>query len=72
MLIPAETPDVLRRKIREDIEYFDLEELRKLYKSIAEISAEKAIKLADKHWIEKSISRHKIKKEVENYRKSKK
>ena len=71
MLLPVDNPDLLRSKIKEDIDYFDLEELRKLYKSIAAIAAEKAIKLADKYWVEKNLSREKIQQEVENYRKSK-
>ena len=63
--------DVLKNKIKEDIDIMDIDELQKLYQTIAAMAAEKAIKFADKDWTERLISCEKIADEVEQFRKSK-
>lgn len=72
MLTMSDNAEVLRNRIKEDLDILDMDELKKLYQTIAAISAEKAIKLADRDWEEKGLSREKIREEVKNYRKSKK
>ncbi len=72
MLAMSDNAEVLRNRIKEDIDILDMDELKKLYQTIAAIAAEKAIKLADRDWEEKGLSREKIKEEVKNYRQSKK
>lgn len=72
MLTMSDNAEVLRNRIKEDIDILDMDELKKLYQTIAAIAAEKAIKLADRDWEEKGLSREKIKEEVKNYRQSKK
>lgn len=71
MLATTSNVEVLRTKIKEDIEILDVDELQKLYQTIAAMAAEKAVKFADKDWAERFISREKITDEVEMYRKSK-
>jgi hypothetical protein len=67
----SDNAEVLRNRIKEDLDILDMDELKKLYQTIAAIAAEKAIKLADKEWEEKGLSREKIKEEVKSYRQSK-
>jgi hypothetical protein len=67
----SDNAEVLRNRIKEDLDILDMDELKKLYQTIAAIAAEKAIKLADREWEEKGLSREKIKEEVKNYRQSK-
>lgn len=71
MLAMYDNAEVLRNKIKEDLDILDMEELKQLYQTIAVIAAEKAIKLADRNWQGKGLSREKIKEEVRNYRQSK-
>ena len=71
MLTMSENPEVLRNKIKEDLEILDMDELKKVYQTIALIAAEKAIKLADRDWLEKGVSREKIEAEIQKYRQSK-
>ncbi|MGD2085703.1 MAG: hypothetical protein PVH61_05910 [Candidatus Aminicenantes bacterium] len=71
MLTMSDNAEVLRNRIKEDLDILDMDELKKLYQTIAAIAAEKAIKLADKEWEEKGLSREKIKEEVKSYRQSK-
>jgi hypothetical protein len=71
MLTMSDNAEVLRNRIKEDLDILDMDELKKLYQTIAAIAAEKAIKLADREWEEKGLSREKIKEEVKNYRQSK-
>lgn len=68
MLAATSNVDVLRSKIKEDLDILDLDELQKLYQTIAAMAAEKAIKFANKDWGERFISREKINSEVEKYR----
>ncbi len=72
MLIMNESPEELRNRIKEDLDILDTDELKEVYKTIAAIAAEKAIKLADRDWIGKGLSREKIKEEVNKYRQSNK
>jgi hypothetical protein len=67
----SDNAEVLRNRIKDDLDILDMDELKKLYQTIAAIAAEKAIKLADREWEEKGLSREKIKEEVKNYRQSK-
>jgi hypothetical protein len=71
MLTMSDNAEVLRNRIKDDLDILDMDELKKLYQTIAAIAAEKAIKLADREWEEKGLSREKIKEEVKNYRQSK-
>jgi predicted GIY-YIG superfamily endonuclease len=71
MLAATSNADVLRTKIKEDLDILDVDELQKLYQTLAAMAAEKAVKLANKDWAERFISREKISAEVEKYRKSK-
>ncbi|MFC2140691.1 hypothetical protein ACFLQP_00145 [Acidobacteriota bacterium] len=71
MLTMSDNAEVLRNRIKQDLDILDMDELKKLYQTIAAIAAEKAIKLADREWEEKGLSREKIKAEVKNYRQSK-
>jgi hypothetical protein len=71
MLTMSDNVEVLRNRIKEDLDILDMDELKKLYQTIAAIAAEKAIKLADREWEEKGLSREKIREEVKNYRQSK-
>lgn len=71
MLTISDNAEVLRNRIKQDLDILDMDELKKLYQTIAAIAAEKAIKLADREWEEKGLSREKIKEEVKNYRQSK-
>lgn len=68
MLTMAESPETLRSRLKEDIDKFDMDELKKLYDMIATIAAEKAIKLADIAWEKEGISRERIEEEVRKYR----
>jgi len=70
MLTMSESPEELRNRIKEDLDILDTDELKEVYKTIATIAAEKAIKLADRDWIGKGLSREKIKEEVTKYRQS--
>ena len=63
---------VLRSRIKQDLDNLDIEALKQVYQTIAVIAAEKTIKLADRDWQEKGLSREKVKEEVKNYRQSKK
>jgi hypothetical protein len=72
MLTTADSTEVLRNKIKEDLDILDTDDLRKLYNMIAAMAAEKATKLADRDWMEKGLSREKIKEEVKRYRQSNK
>lgn len=65
MLAAISNVDVLRTKIKEDLDILDLDELQKLYQTIATMAAEKAIKFANIDWTERFISRDKINAEVE-------
>ena len=71
MLAMYDNAEVLRKKIKEDLAVLDMDELKKLYQTIADLAAEKAIKLADRDWQEKGLSSKKIKEEVINYRQAK-
>ena len=66
----ADNTEVLRNKIKEDLDFLDTDDLRKLYNMVAAMAAEKATKLADKDWMEIGISRETIKEEVKRYRQS--
>lgn len=70
MLAVSDSAEVLRNKIKEDLDMLETDELKKLYQTLAAMAAEKAIKFADRDWEERNLSREKIKKEVENYRHS--
>ena len=70
MLTMNESPEELRNRIKEDLDILDTDELKEVYKTIAAIAAEKVIKLADRDWIGKGLSREKIKEEVNKYRQS--
>jgi hypothetical protein len=70
MLTMSEDTEALRSKIKEDLDILDMDELKRVYQTIAAIAAEKAIKLADRDWMEKDISREKIEEEVKRYRQS--
>lgn len=71
MLAVSDNAEVLRNKIKEDVDMLEIDELKKLYQTISAMAAEKAIKFADRDWEEKGLSREKIKEEVEKYRHSK-
>ncbi|UCH96668.1 MAG: hypothetical protein JSV88_07405 [Candidatus Aminicenantes bacterium] len=71
MLAVSDSAEVLRNKIKEDVDMLEIDELKKLYQTLAAMAAEKAIKFADRDWEEKGLSREKIKEEVEKYRHSK-
>ena len=71
MLAVSNSAEVLRNKIKEDVDMLEIDELKKLYQTISAMAAEKAIKFADRDWEEKGLSREKIKEEVEKYRHSK-
>ncbi len=71
MLAATSNVDALRTKIKEDLDILELDELQKLYQTIAAMAAEKAIKFANKDWAERFISREKINTEVERFRNSK-
>ncbi len=70
MLTMSENTESLRNKIKEDLDILDMDELKRVYQTIAAIAAEKAIKLADRDWMEKGLSREKIEEEVKRYRQS--
>lgn len=71
MIATAESPDVLRSKIKHSLDIMDTDELKRLYQFVSGIVAEKVTKFADMDWVEKGLSRDLIKEEVDNYRKSK-
>ncbi len=71
MLAVSDSAEVLRSKIKEGLDILEIEELKKLYQTLAVMAAEKATKFADRDWEERGLSREKIEKEVENYRHSK-
>lgn len=71
MLAVSDSAEVLRNRIKEDLDMLEIDELKKLYQTLAAMAAEKAIKFANRDWKEKELSREKIKKEVEEYRHSK-
>ncbi|HLP47208.1 MAG TPA: hypothetical protein VK186_04740 [Candidatus Deferrimicrobium sp.] len=71
MFAATSNTDALRTKIKEDLDILDLDELQKLYQTLAAMAAEKAIKFANKDWAERFISRESISDEVEKYRQSK-
>jgi len=71
MLAVSDSAEVLRNRIKKDLDMLEIDELKKLYQTLAAMAAEKAIKLANRDWEEKELSREKIKKEVEEYRHSK-
>ncbi|MGE5344038.1 MAG: hypothetical protein ACM3SY_21405 [Candidatus Omnitrophota bacterium] len=71
MFAAASNAEVLRTQIKEDLDILDLDELQSLYRMLATMAAEKAIKYANKDWTERFISREKINDEVEKYRHSK-
>jgi hypothetical protein len=71
MLAAASNAEILRSKIKEDLDILELDELHQLYQTLAAMAAEKAIKYADKDWVDRFISRKKINEEVEKYRNSK-
>jgi hypothetical protein len=66
-----DSADVLRNRIKEDLDMLEIDELKKLYQTLSAMAAEKAIKFADRDWEEKKMSREKIEKAVEEYRHSK-
>jgi hypothetical protein len=68
MLAVSDSAEVLRKRIKEDLDILEIDELKKLYQTLSAIAAEKAIKFANKDWEERDLSREKIKKEVEKYR----
>ena len=70
MLTMSENTESLKNKIKEDLDILDMDELKRVYQTIAAIAAEKAIKLADRDWMEKGLSREKIEEEVKKYRQS--
>jgi len=71
MFAATSNAEELRTKIKEDLCILDMDELQTLYRTIAALAAEKAIKFADKDWAGRFLSREKINKEVEEYRHSK-
>jgi hypothetical protein len=71
MITTAESPEVLRNKIKSSLDIMDTDELKRLYQLIAGIAAEKATKLADMDWDLKDMSRDKINEELKNFRHSK-
>ena len=71
MLAVADSAEVLRNRIKGDLDILEIDELKKLYQTLSAMAAEKAIKFANKDWEERGLSREKIKKEVEKYRHSK-
>lgn len=70
MITVTETPEMLRDKIKSSLEIMDTDDLKKLYQVIAGIAAEKTVKFADMDWVEKDLSRERIKEEVHQYRQS--
>ena len=70
MLAVSDSAEVLRNRIKEDLDMLEIAELKKLYQTLAAMAAGKAIKFANRDWEEREISREKIKKEVEEYRHS--
>jgi hypothetical protein len=67
MLTITENAETLKNKIKDDLDILDMDELQRIYRTIATIAAEKAIKLADRDWMEKGLSRVKIEEEVKMY-----
>ncbi len=70
MLAASDNAEVLRNRIKEDLDLIDITELKELYRMLASMAAEKAIKFADRDWKERGLSREKIEQEVANYRQS--
>ncbi len=70
MLAVSDSAEVLRNRIKEDLDMLEIDELKKLYQTLATMAAGKAIKFADRDWEERELSREKIKNEVEEYRHS--
>ena len=70
MITIPNDPQVLRDKIRQDLDVLDMDELKQMYRMIAQTAAKKAILFADIDWEEKGLSREQVKKEISNYRKS--
>ncbi len=70
MLTMTENTEAMKNKIKDDLDILDIEELKRVYQTIAAIAAEKAVKLADRDWMEKGLSREKIKEEIKRYRQS--
>jgi len=70
MLAITDNAETLRNKIINDLHILDMDDLKKVYQTMAAIAAEKAIKFADRDWQDKEISREKINKEIKNFRQS--
>lgn len=70
MLALSDDVETLRKKIINDLHILDMDDLKKVYQTMAAIAAEKAIKFADRDWQDKEISREKIDKEIKNFRQS--
>jgi len=70
MLSVQNEPEILRERLKKDLDILDADELKQLYQVIARMAAEKAVRFADIDWEKKEISRSLIQREVENYRKS--
>jgi len=70
MLSVQNEPEILRERLKKDLDILDADELKQLYQVIARMAAEKAVRFADIDWEKKGISRSLIQREVENYRKS--
>ena len=70
MLIPAEaqTPGVLKNKIKQTMDVLDTDQLKEVFDVIAGMAADRAAKFAEIDWIESGLSREQIKNEVDNYR----
>lgn len=64
MLTATEDSSMLREKIRKDLDVLDIDDLKQLYKVVAELAAQKAARFADLDWDEKKISREHINRTV--------
>lgn len=70
MLSVQNEPEILRERLKKDLDILDTDELKQLYQVIARMAAEKAVRFADIDWGKKGITRSLIQREVDNYRKS--
>lgn len=61
----------LKEKIKADIDTLDSDKIREIYNFISNITSNKAIKIANKAWDKKRISRDKISHAIKTYRKNK-
>jgi hypothetical protein len=72
MLVLQETKDSLKKRIINGLDSLNTDEIKKIVSMIARLSGKKAVKLADRDWLENSISREQIHQAIKKVRKNKK